>query len=199
MSSSLFSVIFAWFSKLLLFLFATTINSQNLCATLLIYVPGLRSNYKHHLEFPFNKDNHRQICVQIYILMLWILVSVALKMWFICLFWRSVYLYACLWWQISVCFSVHPPPPPKRKKKKPTHTHFDIQEMDRWLHLNKTWNLVIMRTFGTWKLPCYIGISLFFIGGANEELGPAKSPYYEKGCYMRPLYRDVRVQILIWF
>ena len=37
--SSLFSVICSWFSKVLLFLFITTINSSNLYATWLIYVP----------------------------------------------------------------------------------------------------------------------------------------------------------------
>ena len=39
MSSSLFSVICSWFSKVLLFLFVTKINSPNLNATWLIYVP----------------------------------------------------------------------------------------------------------------------------------------------------------------
>ena len=39
MSSSLFSVICSWFSKVLLFMFVTTINSPNLYATWLIYVP----------------------------------------------------------------------------------------------------------------------------------------------------------------
>ena len=39
MSSSLFSIICLWFSKVLLFLFITTINSPNLYAMWLIYVP----------------------------------------------------------------------------------------------------------------------------------------------------------------
>ena len=39
MSSSLFSVICSWFSKVLLFLFVTKINSPNLNATWLIYAP----------------------------------------------------------------------------------------------------------------------------------------------------------------
>ena len=50
MSSSLFSVICSWFSKVLLFLFVTKINSPNLNATWLIY---LRSTYKNRLEYPF--------------------------------------------------------------------------------------------------------------------------------------------------
>ena len=50
-SSFLSSVIFSWFSKVLLFLFITTINVPNLYATWLIYVPP---NYKNRLElFPF--------------------------------------------------------------------------------------------------------------------------------------------------
>ena len=39
MSSSLFNVICSWFSKVLLFLFVTKINSPNLNAKWLIYVP----------------------------------------------------------------------------------------------------------------------------------------------------------------
>ena len=46
-------IICSWFSKVLLFLFFTTINSPNLYATWLIYVPNIRSNYKNRLEFPF--------------------------------------------------------------------------------------------------------------------------------------------------
>ena len=53
MSSSLFSVIYSWVSKGLLFLFVTTINSPNLYAMWLIYMYHLRSNYKNRLEFPF--------------------------------------------------------------------------------------------------------------------------------------------------
>ena len=56
MSSSLFSVISSRFSKVLLFLFVTTLNSPNLYATWLIYVYHLRSNYKNCLEFPFKGE-----------------------------------------------------------------------------------------------------------------------------------------------
>ena len=55
MSSSLFSVIFSWFSKVLLFRFVTTINSPNLYATwYFLFMYHLRSNDKNCLEFPFN-------------------------------------------------------------------------------------------------------------------------------------------------
>ena len=52
MSSSLFSVICSWFSKVLLFLFITKINSPNLNAPWLIYVPP-KVNLKNHLECHF--------------------------------------------------------------------------------------------------------------------------------------------------
>ena len=55
MSSSLFSVIFSWFSKVLLFRFVTTINSPKLYATwYFLFMYHLRSNDKNRLEFPFN-------------------------------------------------------------------------------------------------------------------------------------------------
>ena len=62
MSSSLFSVIFSWVSKVLLFLFLTTINSPNLYAMWLIYVPPkVKINYKNRLSFPFNYPRHPRI------------------------------------------------------------------------------------------------------------------------------------------
>ena len=52
--ASLFSAMFLWIFKVLVFLFLTTINSPNLYTTWLIYaLPKANYKIKNHPEFPF--------------------------------------------------------------------------------------------------------------------------------------------------
>ena len=70
-------------------------------------------------------------------------------------------------------------------------------EVDAWEENNIIqWNLVITRSFGPWKLPCYIR---FLISGFKKtkkykELGLAIRGF----CYIRPLYNEVPLYRAYW-
>ena len=157
-------------------------------------VTGLRSNYKHRLEFPFNKDNHSK--------------SVSKYK-----FWCGGFQWASLWrcdlyvFFDARCICMHVcddkwvfvfqiTPPPQKKKKTHTHTLWhtrngqvtSLEQNMEPCYNEDLWN----RKITYWHL-------IIFIGGSQWRVGTSKITLLWKGCYMRALYRDVRVQILFWF
>ena len=62
-----------------------------------------------------------------------------------------------------------------------------------YCHCGIQWNLVMTKTFGPWKFPCYIKF-LLYQGNTRKiykELGPAKLPCFLRVLNIRPLYNEV--------